>query len=63
MKLTVSLPSDEVIAACQNYIEEKLMLQGPGWQIHCTNDYCFSRPLEFSVESPPEPEKADDDAS
>jgi hypothetical protein len=52
MKLKVSLPEDEVVAACQNYIEDKLMLQGPGWKIECTNSYAFSRALEFDVEAP-----------
>jgi hypothetical protein len=52
MKLKVALSSDDVIAACQNYIEEKLMLNGPGWQIECQNDYAISRTLEFEVEAP-----------
>jgi hypothetical protein len=59
MKLKVSLSSDDVIAACKNYIEEKLMLEGPGWQIECQNDYAISRSLEFEVEAPTAKEPGD----
>lgn len=48
MELEVRLSTADVEAACQNYIEEKLLLNGPGWHIECDNNYAI-RVLEFKV--------------
>lgn len=49
MELQVKLSRAELISACANYIEDKLLLNGPGWHFECDREYNLPHSIDFTI--------------